>query len=142
MLPHPQTKLEAQRRNLANVAQNRVQRQEALSKARWVVNKPNAEDAGPNSARPNSAYAGARSRAQITSDRNARRPGSAGSVLSSFGDRPSSGPGQVGRRTTEQGNFIATGLLNLKNLQIKRSKTAPEWMRKRLARAHALPSIA
>lgn len=40
--------------------------------------------------------------------------------------------GQAGRRTTEFGNFIATGLLNLDNLQIKKSKTAPEWMRKRL----------
>lgn len=122
-----QNKAERQARELAMADADRFHKQEALEQARWVVPKPKVHE---KMLRPNSAghaYAGSRSRHEIEDARaSRRRPQSASSV------RVQEGLGQPGRRTTKEGNFIATGLLNLDNLQVKKSKTAPPWMAKRL----------
>jgi Ca2+-binding EF-hand superfamily protein len=121
-----QAQEERKRREIAMVEQNRLRKQEAQAQARWVVPKPKKLDPGSRPTSAGVAYASSRSRSDVEAARAARRrPQSAGSVASA-------GLGQPGRRTTEFGNFIATGLLNLDNLQIKKSKTAPEWMAKRL----------
>lgn len=121
-------KAERQARELAMYEKNKLQKQEALEQARWVVRKPKVDETAPRPGSAGQAYASSRSREQVESQRaSRRRPQSAGNVGSA-----AASPGQPGRRTTEYGNFIATGLLNLDNLQIKKSKTAPPWMAARL----------
>jgi len=114
---------EREARDLRLVAENRAAREQAQHAAKWVVPaKKRDSPIGSAGARPGSAastrpssaghaYASARSRDQVVARRAERR-------------RPRSAAGaQPGRRTTEWGNFIATGLLNLDNLQIKKSKS-------------------
>jgi hypothetical protein len=132
-------KAERHARELAMAEANRLHKQEALDQARWVVPKPKPKQVGGHDVRPGSAgiarpssagqaYASSRSREQVEAARNSRRRPQSASSMGGF----ATGLGQPGRRTTEHGNFIATGLLNLDNLQIKKSKTAPPWMIKRL----------
>ena len=114
---------EREARDLRLVAENRAAREQAQHAAKWVVPaKKRDSPIGSAGARPGSAastrpssaghaYASARSRDEVVARRAERR-------------RPRSAAGaQPGRRTTEWGNFIATGLLNLDNLQIKKSKS-------------------